>query len=71
MVQMFLCVGEVSVPAYEISLMDIYGVDIIIEKVSPEKDQVAICNATKELEQKARQYSKKIRDLEQIACKCK
>jgi hypothetical protein len=57
-------------PAYEVRILgDSEYISIL--KTTPETDQVSICRAAQELEVKARAISKKERELEQIALRCK
>ncbi len=62
-----------AIPAYEIKILGQHNNDSrrMIIKTTPEADQVAVCRATQELESKARSISRKERELEQIAMKCK
>ena len=55
-------------PAYKIYLS---GEEIIIEKITKEADQIAICNAVQRLELIAKTIAKNKRELKQIAEKCK
>lgn len=56
-------------PAYRISISGVR--EIIIERVTPEVDQIAICNALQEMEIIAKRLCKERRDLERIVAKCK
>ena len=62
-----------AIPAYEIKILGQHNNDCsrMIIKTTPEADQVAVCRATQELESKARSISRKERELEQIALRCK
>jgi len=55
-------------PAYKIYLS---GEEIIIEKITKEADQIAICNAVQRLELIAKTIAKNKRELKQIAERCK
>ncbi len=57
--------------AYSVGLQARSDTRIFIPKTTPGNDQVAICRASKELEDVARSFIKKERELEQIAQKCK
>ena len=63
--------GNDLIPSYSVDLSNSYGANIIITKTTPDEDQVAICKAVQELEQKAHEMAKKKRELEQIGLKCK
>jgi hypothetical protein len=62
--------GKRSIPGYLIYLGDL-SISRIVEKTTPEQDQIAICKAVQELEGIAIQCNRENINLERIASKCK
>jgi hypothetical protein len=71
---MLMCATGIQykgVPGFSIRILGELNTRIYITKTTPEQDQKEVCRAVQELEPRAREISKKERELKRIAQGCK